>query len=148
MKTFSIAALLVITALTFSACTSSSELTKHKWTITTSKGGGFTGVSNGFMMIETGEVFMWSGKDGSHEKTDKIGSISVRKAHKFKEALADILDTLHVNSPGDVSTSVRLEEEKQIQVITWGSPDYPNIPDGLKDWYNDFMQTCGAMQAQ
>ncbi|HZV12571.1 MAG TPA: hypothetical protein VFA55_05105, partial [Candidatus Kapabacteria bacterium] len=73
---------------------------------------------------------------------------SVERAHEFKEVLAANLDTIQLNAPGSMSTSIKLEEDDRVQSITWGSTDHPNVPDALKEWYDDFMNACGAMQTQ
>ncbi len=148
MKTFSFAAFIILATIVVAACTSSSDLTKEKWTITVSTGGGFTGMSSGYTMIETGEVFAWNGQEGDHEKTNKIGSISAEKAHDFKIKLAAGLDSMQLNAPGNMSTSIELDANGHAEKITWGAADHPNAPDQLSGWYNDFMQTCGAMQKQ
>ena len=139
----------LLATFVLAACSSSNDLTKEKWTITVGSGGGFTGNSSGFTMIETGDVYLWSGKEGVHERTNKIGTVSVEKAHDYKIRLDSAnIGAMNLNSPGNMSTFIELETNGHVDRITWGSTDHPGPPDALKNWYDDFMKACGGMQTQ
>ena len=139
----------LLLAITLMSCSSSSNASKEHWMITVATGGGFTGMTNGFSMIETGEVSVWSGMRGQHELTYKVGSISPEKAQAFKDTLIAVnLAGMNLNSPGNMSTYIELETSTRRDRITWGSADHPSPPAALSDWYSDFMKTCSSLEKQ
>ncbi len=131
-------------AAILAACSSSNSATIERWSIVVGMGGGFSGFTQGYKLLENGEVYRWRAEIIDRQGT-KIGTIGADSAKKWHDELmgVDFLKTMQY-SPGNVSTFVEYETASSRHAVTWGDPK-EKTPERIADWMNKFSAMCTAM---
>ncbi len=125
---------ILFTSLTIISCTaqqySPQELpqTKIEW----GAGGGFTGGSTTYILLENGQIFVFKNSKDNIQELNPIKETMARDL--FIKAKQLNLDNF-VNRPGNLYKFISFEDKNQENTITWGATDY-QCPQKIIDFYN------------
>ena len=135
-----------IVAAALGGCSSSEKLPRERWSITVADSGGITGMTNGFTMLESGDIYVWTSLRGNEEMTYKLGSVSRAQALLFKDSIGANIHNVPPGAPGAQKRYLELEIEHTRTRVTWGAPDNPEPPAALKYWYDNLARICESME--
>lgn len=94
-------------------------------------GGGFTGATTEFMLLENGQLFK---KYSLDQSTTEVGKIKKKEAKElFAEAEAMQFETMDINHPGNMYYFLGLKTETDEHRCTWGAQDY-EVSDTLQQF--------------
>ena len=105
--------------------------------LTFGKGGGFAGVSDEFILLENGQLFL---KSSLTDSIEVLPNIKKKKAKELFEAAAKLsMDTLDFNHPGNMYYFVKYREQEEAKNgITWGDMNHAP-PAAIKEFYQRLM---------
>lgn len=132
--------LLLLSILTFSFCKSAkvdSPTQFEKKSISFGKGGGFTGMTTSFVLLQNGQLFKQE-KDTNFVLLKTIPAKEVKAL--FKEITTQNIATTKLNAPGNMSYFIQFEDKKNDlnNRITWGDAKNP-VEGNIKDFYKKLM---------
>ena len=113
------------------------------WTITAGSGGGFTGMTNGYTLLSSGDVLKFSGMNGNRDGAKKIGSVKADEAEKYATRLSDAgFWTSAINGSGNMTMFIEMQKDSMRHQIQWGGA----VPaQQFGQLYSDFMTMCSAL---
>ncbi len=145
-------ACLLCVAISLIACSTSNHIPHERWAITAADSGGITGMENGFTMIESGGVFLWSGLRGTEETHTRLGEISRELAQYMEDSIAVNLRESSAEYADMPDTGFQHIHYLELEVggirtrATWGTVKHPQPPTRLKFWYENFVRACERME--
>lgn len=107
-------------------------------------GGGFTGATTEYILLENGQVFKRYSLDKS---TLEMGTVKKRLAKDMiKTAQALQLENLDIKQPGNLYYFLRYKNGDQEHQITWGSESY-QIDEKIATFYKDLTAMIKEVSA-
>jgi hypothetical protein len=104
--------------------------------ITVGSGGGITGIWNEYTLQPDGQISVKNSKVDTLQKVVKLSKSDTKMI--FKKASELKLDTLKLDSPGNMSYFVKFSDKDKFDYkVLWGGEKTP--PDSVKKFYKDFM---------
>ncbi|MBC7569187.1 MAG: FAD-binding oxidoreductase [Spirosoma sp.] len=105
-------------------------------------GGGFTGITTTYYLLENGKLFRKTNRDTTYTVLDKI------KATQRKQLFSAVLDTCQIkttpyNQPGNVSRFVVFQNGDETHRVTWATGDTA-VPASYPKFYQSFMSMLPA----
>ena len=105
----------------------------------------------GFLIGSDGNVLSWSGRNGAHEKSSSLGSISPLHALGLKK-LADSLKffSLNIRGNGNMTAKIRMTDGEIAHEVTWEDRmgDETAIPEAVRPLYHSIVETIAELQIQ
>ena len=116
-------------------------INEKEFSITIMEGGGFTGITNGFTLHSGGKVTCWEQRPGAQKTITWERMADVEPINRFRAQLASsgLMDT-KIETPGNMSKTVILEDGDEPQTWIWASPD--DVPASANDWYRAVNEFC------
>jgi len=134
--------LLIAALLMLPGCSSSGKLNETQnqmalldYNITLSKGGGFTGVHQGFFIDSTGKVSSFEGIITTNVKNIYKGSLSSEQINEINNLSAGVVK-INYNQNGNMTSSISLKNKFNEFNFSWPgvAPD-KNVPAELVQFY-------------
>jgi len=99
--------------------------------ITIGSGGGFTGMSNGYVIHSSGAVERWSRLAAGKDSIQSAGAITEEEAVRLK-MIADSLDFFQIprGAPGNMTSFVEMVNDSSRHAVQW-SGMYDDAPPGV-----------------
>ena len=110
--------------------------------ISFSRGGGFAGRYQGYVIDSTGAVRMWEGRMRDGAETRDLGSLTTDEIDSLKVLISEsgILSTMF-KQPGNMSTSIALSTSEGDNAVTWkGGEPGEEVPIEIQTFYVRFMK--------
>lgn len=105
-------------------------------------GGGMTGFSTTYYLLENGQLFAKRSRDTSFTTIGKQTSANTKRAFATVEKTCKI-KTTRFDNPGNTYRFVRWRKGKQEYRVTWGEPG-TTVPANYSKFYNSFMAMIPA----
>ncbi|MCF6170967.1 MAG: hypothetical protein L3J31_05805 [Bacteroidales bacterium] len=122
----------VLLATLFS-CSAQKELAdKHPRSLSFGSSGGFTNQSITFELKPDGKLWKFKGLENDSSLVKQLKKSQAKKV--FKQALQLGLDTLTLNSPGNMSNFIRLKSKTVDNKIVWAT-DSNEAPAAITEFY-------------
>ena len=137
-------------SLALLSCQSNSmqENKPEEFSISVSRGGGFTGLTNGFTLKSKGDILYWqkyiNGKDTIlWRATDDINKILV---YKNKLISSGIL-AVEFNTTGNVTNYLAYSNYDTTYNWSWKEHD-EQVPADVRQWFNDVNEYCKSIKKE
>lgn len=105
-------------------------------------GGGVTGFSTTYYLLDTGQLFAKRSRDTSFTRIGKQTAANTKRAFATVEKTCKIKTTTFDN-PGNTYRFVRWRKGKQEYSVTWGEPG-TTVPASYPRFYTSFMAMVPA----
>jgi hypothetical protein len=105
-------------------------------------GGGFTGFSTTYYLLDNGQLFGRRSRDTTFTPLGKQTAANTKRVFRAAETTCKI-KTTKFNSPGNMYKFVRWRKGKQEYNVVWGEPGKA-VPASYPKFYNSFMAMIPA----
>lgn len=105
-------------------------------------GGGVTGYSTTYYLLENGQLFGKRGRDSTFTALGKQTAANTKRVFTAVENTCKI-KTTKFDNPGNTYKFVRWRKGKQAHIVTWGEPG-TTVPPSYPKFYTSFMAMIPA----
>ncbi|WP_232540899.1 FAD-binding oxidoreductase [Spirosoma endbachense] len=110
--------------------------------IAVGSGGGFTGFSTTYYLLDNGQLFGRRSRDTTFTLIAKQTAANTKRVFKTVESNCKI-KTTHFDNPGNTYRFVQWQKGKQAYKVTWGIPE-KTVPANYQKFYDSFMTMIPA----
>lgn len=126
---------LAVIILSLTQCKTKDYLTPYEYegrTIDFGSGGGFTGKSTHYTLMDNGQIFSGTNKEGNVNAVKKISKKECKQLFDSYDHMD--FGALSIDSPGNMYYYISMHDGDTIKKLTWGGHD-ANEPTELRVYY-------------